>query len=1024
MKKVLIVFTILFQFAFAQEKHINNSHVDWETIETKHFYVHYYSGTERSAKVISKIAEEIYEPITSLYKYEPDTKISFVIKDFDDYSNGAAYFFDNKIEIFAPALDFDLRGTHNWLRNVVTHEFTHIIQLQSSMKFSRKFPAVYLQWLNYEEERRQDVLYGYPNVIASYPISGINVPSWFAEGVAQNNRPEFEYDNWDSHRDMILRIYALNNKLLTWNEMSVFGKNSLGNESSYNAGFSLSRYIHNKYGEEAIPKIARVLSNYSSFTMSDAIQNVLGKSGEELYSEWKKYITEDYKIKSELVKNNLNEGKIISNEGFGNFYPTYSPSGKKLAFCSTKERDYFSQSSLYVKDLKGIEDEEIMKNVSSSLTWSKDENLLYYSKITSDNKYFSEQSDIYFWNFADEEETRLTFGLRAMNPTLSPDEKWIAFVFSRDGTSNLGIVSIDGKNYKQVTKFQNGELCSVPKYSPDGKKIIFGFSERNTQDIGEYSFSDSSFKIILIGNEDQRHPNYSISGNEIYFSSDKTGIYNLYKYNLESQQQSQITNVLGGAFYPSINTNGKIVFSLYTQNGFIISEVESEVKLDYSKYTYLKEEIIVKNNISNSTEWNNLKMFNDTNIEMPDSKSYQNIFTSMSIIPFLRFDNYNKGNSGIQNMKPGFYFTSTDVIDKYSLFGGVAMNSLFERDVFLIFDYRDALPIFYQLGLSPTLTLQLFNVTRKNNSELELVRGFNKYPLKITYGLSEFSFSLKHHIYSEADLLTFSYVMSNYTADIGSFQIPGDETHLPILIQGSTEKYYEANSFSLQLDLYGIKRSTTMEINPVGNKFRIKYEKSFSKFNSTGEYEDVGGGNWLLKLEPFNLEKAEIQFREHLKIPFTKHTLSFYVKGNSILGKTITQDYFYNYAGGLIGMKGYPFYSIGGNEMAIINTTYRFPIIEKLDLQFAQIQFNKLYGSVYYDFGNAWNGENNFKNWKRDYGAELRMEMFSFYSYPTSLFINAAYGLDRISFTENNQNVNYDPSWRYYLGVLFGFEIE
>ncbi len=58
---------------------------------------------------VCKIADEVWGPITSLYEYEPET-VHFVIKDLDDYSNGATYFFDNKIEIWTSALDYDLRG--------------------------------------------------------------------------------------------------------------------------------------------------------------------------------------------------------------------------------------------------------------------------------------------------------------------------------------------------------------------------------------------------------------------------------------------------------------------------------------------------------------------------------------------------------------------------------------------------------------------------------------------------------------------------------------------------------------------------------------------------------------------------------------------------------------------------------------------------------------------------------------------------------------------------------------------------
>ncbi|HXG00803.1 MAG TPA: biopolymer transporter Tol, partial [Bacteroidota bacterium] len=242
-----VVFFLPVALAFAQQE-VYHPELEWKTIETEHFLVHYHEGAERTGRVVAKIAEEIYHPITSLYNHEPDQKVSFIIKDYDDYSNGAAYFYDNKVEIWAPSMDFDFRGTHNWLRNVITHEFTHIVQIQTAMKFGRRMPAVYLQWLGYEAERRPDVLYGYPNVIASYPMSGFLVPAWFAEGVAQYNRPQLRYDFWDSHRDMILRSYALRDSMLTWHQMGVFGKTSLGNESSYNAGFAFVHYIAQKYG--------------------------------------------------------------------------------------------------------------------------------------------------------------------------------------------------------------------------------------------------------------------------------------------------------------------------------------------------------------------------------------------------------------------------------------------------------------------------------------------------------------------------------------------------------------------------------------------------------------------------------------------------------------------------------------------------------------------------------------------------------------------------------------------------------
>ena len=201
---LFILLCFVSSISLAQDDEFIHPELQWYTIETKHFLIHFHDGAERTAKVVAKIAEEIYEPITSIYGHKIDQKVSIIIKDYDDYSNGVTYFYDNRIEIWASALDFELRGVHNWLRDVVTHEFTHNVQMQVAMKFGRRVPAVYFQWLGYEKESRPDVLYGFPNVIVSYPFAGVNVPAWFAEGVAQFNHPDLNYDYWDTHRDMIL----------------------------------------------------------------------------------------------------------------------------------------------------------------------------------------------------------------------------------------------------------------------------------------------------------------------------------------------------------------------------------------------------------------------------------------------------------------------------------------------------------------------------------------------------------------------------------------------------------------------------------------------------------------------------------------------------------------------------------------------------------------------------------------------------------------------------------------------------
>ena len=227
MKIFAFIFFITLTFSQTWDNH---PELNWKSFETENFIFYFHDGTQRSALEASKVAEIIYDPITSLYDFYPKSKTAVILKDTDDYSNGVAMFYDNKIEIWTKPMDFDLRGNHRWIQDVLTHEFVHIVQLGASKKFSDNLPAIYLQIIDYEDERREDVLYGYPNRIISIPVPGTSVPPWFAEGVAQYMYDDVYYDFWDSHRDMVLRDAVLNDNLLTYNEMSTFGKKGIGNE--------------------------------------------------------------------------------------------------------------------------------------------------------------------------------------------------------------------------------------------------------------------------------------------------------------------------------------------------------------------------------------------------------------------------------------------------------------------------------------------------------------------------------------------------------------------------------------------------------------------------------------------------------------------------------------------------------------------------------------------------------------------------------------------------------------------------
>jgi hypothetical protein len=121
-------------------------------------------------------------------------------------------------------------------------------------------------------------------------------------------------------------------------------------------------------------------------------------------------------------------------------------------------------------------------------------------------------------------------------------------------------------------------------------------------------------------------------------------------------------------------------------------------------------------------------------------------------------------------------------------------------------------------------------------------------------------------------------------------------------------------------------------------------------------------------------------------------------------------------------MKSYPFYAISGKKVGWLNLTYRFPSIKDIDYRLGVLYLDKIFLSVYGDIGNAWDESMPaISEFKKGAGAEIRIRMNSFYTFPTSLFFSAAYSFDRADRIIRGETVRYGREWQFYGGVLFDF---
>lgn len=1014
----LLVILNLMSPGFAQDEH-NHPELDWQTFETEHFYVHFHLGTERTALLVAKIAEDIYRPVTELYRYKPAVKIHFIIKDTDDYSNGGAYFFDDKIEIWAENLDYIMRGTKNWLRDVVTHEFTHMIQIQSSLKFPKYLPYGFFQFFGYEPERRTDVVRGFPNVLVSYPLASVNIPVWYAEGVAQHQATGARFDYRDPNREMILRDRVIHGQMLTYNEMGVFGKNSHGNESAYNLGFAFVNYISDRFGEQVISDISNYNSEFWNLTFEQSIKQATGLSSHELYSDWLSALETDYKNRLSSIRAGEVSGKLIESEGFANLYPVWSPNDKQIAYISNKGYDSFGQNGLYIFNTETGEKKMITSRVSSSIAWSPDGKYLLYSRHSVVELTGSAYNDLYVYDFQNEKEIRISKSLRGKNPDWSNDGKRIIYVGETNGLNQLfcfeiaedlskdnwteyfvdietGIlkqaeennhrkIQIKGSTLQQFLVFENNRQIYHPRWSPDDKQIVFDTATDYGRDIALYDLAAREYEMILSGTAEERYPVFAADGSSIYFTSGETGIYNIYEFTLQTGEKTLLTNVTGGAVMPSVNRQGDLVFALYDSLGYKISLLKSPKYLDKSQAIY----------DSNYSEKIPDKNFDDSNLIEPKIREYKQSFTHLNFLPRVLID--------YGTVKPGFYMYSTDVLNKMSLIAGAAINSKLDYDLFGLFEYRE---------LYPTLYLEVYNSSVNINDSLMIKRGEDNYEeieQDINFDLTEVAIGATGK-WDDWLKWRLAYVVSRYSAKIKWF----DPSYNDII----TFRYPYLKGASVQLSLISdmTQYSRFSAISPAGGRYvNLKYAYEDNDFL---ESFDTGKSLGIEVFGKHAFHRVEMDWEEYFRNPlFENHAFSLRLNAGYI--DRPVDDFFHLFAGGLLGMKGYSYFSLEGRKKLIATFTYRLPLFTNIDWQIMNVHFDKLFLGGFIDYGNAWiENEIGLNDFKRDIGIQLRLETFTNYLFPTRVFFEAAYPLDEAV----NQNVQYKQEWRYYFGILFDFD--
>ena len=986
----------------------NHPELEWEVLETPHFKVYYHQELDRFAKRAAGVAESVLGPVSELYESVPEEKIRIILRDTDDYANGAAYYYQNTIELWATSLDFELRGTSEWLSNVLTHELTHILSLRTARKGPRLIPAIYFHVLGYQSEgRRDDILTGYPNILASYAVPATQVPPWYAEGTAQYMARGAHHDRWDSHRDMILRVATLNGSLLGYDEMSAFGaKSGLGLEKVYDHGYALVLFIVNNFGDAKLKEIYRNAATWWRTDFGGAIQEALGISMRELHDRWVAALQERYRVQQIRVDADATESEVIQAEGYVNLNPRWSPDGKRLAYLSNAGSDYGS-TSLYIFTMEDSTLELCAPGASSAFDWSPEGSSLLFSRRSPPGRYGSRFRDLYTVDPAATAEgplyrvkglvglprgdrpgeVRLTEGLRGAHPDISPDGSAVAFVKNGAGTTNLGVMDLGTKKIRYLTRFDDGTQVYTPRWSPDGRSIAFSiFKEGLGRDIALIGADGEDGSYVVTSSGTDQDPCWTPDGKGLVFASDADGIFDLYHIRLNDGAVHRVTRVLGGAFQPDVSPrDGRIAYAHYGPHGYQIRLTEG--RLDQAP--------VDAEPFRETRDSGPLARFASTEAVPFQSRPYSHEFSNLLLLPRLAWD--------AGRPKFGLFVTSDDVLRKQTLFAGGMVAPNRDLDLFAIFEYR---------RWRPTVFLEAYRQSRHVSEEVvnrdEDFRIFNR-----TFTLNEVDLGVRTRI-SRGDFLDARIVYSRYEVSIEQAKFNGFNR----ATVGAT--YLNGLDLAFTYRRKTIQRAIDSEINPgSGRDVTLRYDR-FYNFFLNGFKE-----NSSILIEIFDrhfYNQLSLDWNEYLRVGPGRSALGLRFYGGWI--DRSVDDFFDFHLGGLPYMKGYTFYGLEGRRAAMFRAAYRFPLWTRIRTQTLHLNSDQIYGAFYAGIGRAWDGDEDDdilkRGWKRDIGMQIRYDATSFYLFPTRVSVDAAYGFDAVPLASAGEREK-RSGFKLYFTLLFGY---
>jgi len=532
---------------------IRDPHLRWRTLHADHFDVHYTEPLGPLAQRVLVVLDRAARRLRESLGYTSSERVHVVLTDNTDSANGSASVLPrNVIRLFAQSPEdlSALSDYDDWMSVLITHELTHIVHLDQISGAPALLNAIFGKIVA-------------PNA---------TLPSWFVEGLATHYESGLTSGGRQRSTvfDMFLRMDVLEDRLLRLDEMTTEADRWPHGNISRLYGSRFCDFIHRHYGERALTEFGQHYGRQLiPYALNRMAIRATGKPFRELYAEFLAENVDHYRGRARMVEAaGRLEGTRLTFHGEHARAPRFLRDGTVLYFASD------GHVHSHLRTVGGAE--WIRANGNVTFSPHPDGAGLIYAQSAPHRDIYGFH-DLFLHDLERSESTRLTHGLRAREPDVSPDGTRVAFVVQGAGTSHLEVAQLANveRTRRRLITSRPYDQVYTPRWSPDGRTLAVSvWQAGGLRDVLLVDSQTGEQTRLMRDRALDTGPVWSPDGHSLYFSSDRTGIANLYVYDMRSGTTRQITNVMGGAFQPDVSADGRrIVYVGYTSRGFDIFEI-------------------------------------------------------------------------------------------------------------------------------------------------------------------------------------------------------------------------------------------------------------------------------------------------------------------------------------------------------------------------------------------------------------------------------------------------------------------